>query len=551
VKRNVASAQLGGVTGLSYRLSPSHSIHLRGLYTNSADDEVRSYTGQDHNRTESTSGTWYVYRTTRLMYVERNLMSGSLEGEHRFKSLGNADLNWRFGRSRAKRMQPDRRELGYEERWYFPGDVAHWVLHGQATHQFGALRDNGWGTTVSGSLPFRLGALGSGRIAMGYDRQTKQRRNTYRRFVIYHNENADIEAPPEQIYAPSGFDSTVGTAYVEENTDSLDNYTAHQRISATYVSVDLPLGPRARANLGIRNEHGYQDVQTMARYAPSRITAEGKLDNRDWLPSGNLTLGLSNALNLRLAASRTLSRPDLTELSPTRGQEEFTGGYMTAGNEKLKRARIDNFDARLEAFPGLSEVLAVGFFYKRLRDPIEQVLGASTGEGMLMRPDNQNGGNNRGLELEARLGLDRVWGRMKGLSINSNAAFIRSVVHLKPEKPGSELGSMEHPLQGQAAYILNVALSYTSPSARFDATLLLGSTGRRLYALGVHPLPDIYEEPVTTLDAAVNWKPALGPRVKLAGRNLLNQPVRELQGGGVFSRFTTGGGVSLSLAYGS
>ena len=529
VRRDVAYAQLGGVVGLSYRLSPAHSLHLRTTYINSADDEVQFYTGQDHNRIESVSGTYYNYRDTRLMYVQRSLLNGVIEGHDQFRRLLGAQVDWRFGRSRATRDVPDRRETRYEERWYYYGDVPHWVLASAGTRQFGYLHDDGWGTTVSGAIPYRLGRAGEGRIALGYDRQIKQRTETYRRFAIYRNGTVDLEGTPEQVFAPATFDSTLNTAYVEEYTDSLDNYTAHQRIAAAYLSADVPLGHGARGNVGVRREHGYQDVQTSARYQAGQITSEGKLDNTDWLPSGSLSLGVTDAMNLKLAASHTLSRPDLTELSPTRGQEDYYGGYMTAGNENLKRAVIDNYDARLEAFPGLSEVLAAGCFYKRLHDPIENVLLANTGEGLILRPDNQESGFNRGIEVEARVGLGRMWHRMRGLSVNSNASFIDSKVKLKPMHAGSELGTTEHPLQGQAAYLLNFALSYTAPKDRVDVSLLLGSTGRRLYALGTAPLPDIYEHPLTTLDAALNWRFPM-VRVKLAARNLLNQQVLLLQG---------------------
>ncbi len=549
VRRDVASAQLGGVMGMSYRLSPAHSVHLRGSYMNDADDEVQSYTGQDHNRIESVSGTYYNYRDTRLKYVQRSLLTGAIEGHDQFKHLLGAQVDWRFGHSRATREQPDRRETRYEERWYYYGDVPHWVLASAGNRQFGDLHDNGWGATVSAAVPYRLGS-GEGRVALGFDRQTKERRNAYRRFAFYRNGTVDIEGTAEQVFAPSTFDSTINTAYVEETTDSLDNYTAHQRITAGYVSVDVPLGRRARANLGVRNEHGYQDVQTTARYEPSRITSEGKLDNWDWLPSGNLTLVVTDAVNLRLAASRTLSRPDLTELSPTRGQEDYYGGYMTAGNENLKRATIENYDVRVEAFPGLSEVLAAGYFYKRLHDPIENVILASTGEGLLLRPDNQDRGSNRGVELEARVGLGRAWHRMRGLSVNSNASFIDSHVRLKRMNAGSELGTTEHPLQGQAAYLFNFGLSYTAPKDRLDATLLLGSTGKRLYALGTYPLPDIYEQPLTTLDAALNWRTPLA-RVKLAARNLLDQRVKQLQGDREVSSYHSRRVFSIELSWGS
>jgi hypothetical protein len=53
---------------------------------------------------------------------------------------------------------------------------------------------------------------------------------------------------------------------------------------------------------------------------------------------------------VRLGASRTLSRPDLNELSPSPSLE-YVGGFRVAGNPELERALIDNYDARIEAFP--------------------------------------------------------------------------------------------------------------------------------------------------------------------------------------------------------
>jgi outer membrane receptor protein involved in Fe transport len=550
VRRDDAYAQLGGVMAASYRLSPGHSLHLRGSYLNNADDEVQTYTGQDHNRIESVSGTYYHYRDVRLKYVQRSLLTGAVEGHDQFKRLLGTQVDWRFGHSRASSQQPDRRETRYEERWYYPGDVAHWVLAAAGTRQYGDLHDNGWGTTISAGVPYRLGQAGEGRVSVGYDFQTKERTNKYRSFAFYRNGTVDPEALAEQVFAPSTFDSSLSTAYVEETTDSLSNYTAHQRVTAMYLSVDVPLGRRARANVGVRNEHGYQDVQTTARYEPSQITAAGKLDNRDWLPSGNLTVAVTNAVNLRLAASHTLSRPDLTELSPTRSQEDYYGGYLTAGNEKLQRATIENYDVRVEAFPGISEVLAAGYFYKNLNQPIENVLRANTGEGLLLQPDNQQGGFIRGVEMEARVGLGRIWRGMNGLSVNTNLSLIDSRVKLKPMNVGSELGTTEHPLQGQADYVYNVALSYTVPKNNLDASVLLGSTGKRLYALGTIPLPDIYEQPLTTLDAALIWRARLA-HVKLGARNLLDQQVRLLQGGRESSTYHSRSVFSVELSWGS
>src|SRR5262249_34524745 len=147
VDRSTESAQLGGISGLSYRLSPGHSIHVRGLYTNSADDEVRVNEGINYPRDEGRqTGVGYIgHRYTRLMYVQRNILSGTVEGQHDLSKLWGASLDWKVTRSRANRLQPDRREVTYDQRYYFEGDTAHWTIGSRAQREFGDLRDNGWG----------------------------------------------------------------------------------------------------------------------------------------------------------------------------------------------------------------------------------------------------------------------------------------------------------------------------------------------------------------------------------------------------------------------
>ena len=86
------------------------------------------------------------------------------------------------------------------------------------------------------------------------------------------------------------------------------------------------------------------------------------------------------------------------------------------------------YDLRVEAFPSLSEVLAAGFFYKRLLQPIEQVIKGSADQ--LIYPRNSDDGHNLGVELEARVGMGRLSRRMSGLSLNSNASIISSEVVL-------------------------------------------------------------------------------------------------------------------------
>jgi outer membrane receptor protein involved in Fe transport len=548
VTRSTETAQLGAISALSYRLSPRHSLHLRGLYTNSADDEVRTYQGQDHNRVEATTGTWIEHRDTRLLYLQRDVLSGTLEGRDEFAHLGGLNVDWNLTRSAARRQQPDRREVTYDKGYYYDGTgnlIEYWGLGSTGSREYGDLHDNGWGAVISGAIPYQLGSRGAGKVVVGFDHQTKKRESTYRRFNFYPNQNADPTAMPESLFDANGFNGLSGTGYVEEGTLPQDNYHANSKVVASYVSADIPLARRLRSTLGVRVEHGTQDVASYALFHPSQITSEGSFDETDWLPTANVTWAATDAVNLRLAASRTLSRPDLNELSPS-PTLEYVAGYRQAGNPNLHRALIDNYDARLEAFPSISEVIAAGFFYKYLKEPIEQAIQGAVPP--LLVPLNSDHGHNLGAEFELRSALGRYWARMKRLSLNTNVTLISSKVTLKPQL--TPLSAQEHPLQGQAAYVVNAGLTFAAMNGRTDASVLFSAAGQRLRTVG-YLQPDIYDRPTTSLDATVNTTPWPRTHVKFAAKNLLDHAIRQTQGGKEISSTSYGRAFSIALAFGS
>jgi outer membrane receptor protein involved in Fe transport len=552
VTRHQETAQLAGMSAFSYRLSPRHTLHVRGLYTNSADDEVRIYEGPDHNRVDPLTGTPLHHRGTRLMYVQRRVASGSLEGTHEVPALLGARLNWKLALSDARRQQPDRREVVYDRLSGFgPGGapVWRWLLGSTGVREFGDANEDGRGTTLSAAFPYRLGSRGGGKVLLGYDRQVKDRRNSYHRYDLYRRDPArggpSGTSAPEAIFADSNFHGGAGSAYATETTLPVDNYRATQRVSAGYLSADVPFARRLRGTFGVRVEDGRQEIRAFDVADPGLVAEEGSHRDTDWLPSANLTWSATDRLNLRLGASRTISRPDLTELSSSPSRE-YVAGYEVVGNPDLRRALIDNYDFRVEVFPGLSEVLAAGVFYKYMREPIEQVIVGGTSQNLL-KPFNSAWGRNFGVELEARAGLGRVWGRLRSFSLNANASVISSKVRLKDRL--SEFGSNEHPLQGQARYLVNTGLIYTSGGARLDASVLVGMVGRRLGQLAEGPLGDIYDQPTESLDATVNFRPFGAYRFKLAAKNLTDPLIQRLHGDHEVTGYRKGRSYSLAIAY--
>ena len=164
----------------------------------------------------------------------------------------------------------------------------------------------------------------------------------------------------------------------------------------------FPLGRKWRVVGGVRVEDASINVTTIDPLVPDSVPAIARLDNRDPLPSVNLTYALTSRQNLRLAYARTLSRPDFRELSPF----DFTnvlGGFNTVGNPALRRAKIDNYDARWEWFPGGNQVIAASYFYKDFTDPIEVTIQPTT--DLRQSFINAAGAKNQGVELEFRRDL--------------------------------------------------------------------------------------------------------------------------------------------------
>jgi TonB-dependent receptor len=478
------------------------------------------------------------------MYVERDIASASLEGQHDFRRFWNMGLDWRFTRSTARRQQPDRRESMYIRVPVDATDPGIWTL-ATGRREYGDLKDNGWGTHLQSNLPYHLGALGNGKLALGYDRDSKRRIDNYRRFDFSRDTRPigyavdASRADPESLYN-----------YVNEATLPQDNYRATQLVEAVFLSTDLPLGKHLRGNLGVRREFGRQDVVSHDLFTPDVITSEGRLSNTDWLGAANLVWSITEAINVRGALSRTVTRPDLDELS-SRPSLDYVGDYLRLGNPDLKRGTIENYDLRVEGYPGGNELLAAGVFLKDLHDPIEYTVRGGSSVNILI-PDNSKKGRNTGLELEFRASLGRIARSLQRFSVNSNVSFISSKITLR-DLP-TRKGSTEHPLQGQANHLVNVSLTYQSPGGGVESSVLYSETGRRLVTLsnpGEGGAPDIYDPGTKSLDVTVGFAPRRGTRVKLGGTNLLNTEIREFSGPYLVKSYRTTRSYSIAFSFGS
>ncbi len=546
VERSGNEVDWGSVLNASLRFSPQHLLSIKTLFTHTAEDETRTWEGFNADRNTD-------LRSFRLRYVERQLFSGQVAGMHDFNfgapaletteerpEQPDVSMEWRLTYSRASRDEPDTRENIYEDRGdgtYTFRDVTH-----SGSRFFFDLEDDEYNARVDWKIP--LGA--EGLFKFGGLLRDRARTFDVRRFRFLPSDQVDatvnLSDPPEILFQTQNIAPRVFE--LRESTRSTDNYLADHNIYSSYLMIDLPITAKWQVMTGVRLESSDQTVTTYDPFSASLKEIKANLQTLDWLPGMNVTYRLTERMNLRLAASRTITRPDFRELAPFEFTD-FVGGRTILGNPDLERAQIDNFDFRWEAFPQIGGILAVSAFYKRFQKPIEQIVQPQA--EIRITYENAEGANNYGLELEARQNLGILTNALRKFSINTNAALISSQVVL-PEDVGIQTSS-ERPLQGQCPYIVNVSIGFEDPNWDISSAIAYNIFGRRLSEVGNHGVPDVYEQPRGQLDASFSRTVANYFKLSVSAKNLLDPYVRYKIEEATYLEYKLGRSFSFGISY--
>jgi hypothetical protein len=137
--------------------------------------------------------------------------------------------------------------------------------------------------------------------------------------------------------------------------------------------------------------------------------------------------------------------------------------------------------------------------------------------------------------------------------VAGNLALIRSSVDTTRDVvPGGAslvLTSKERALQGQSPYVLNVQLGYEDLDGGAFVTLLYNVAGPRIVQVGTDGLPDVFEVERHFVDVVAGLPLGEGFELRFKAQNLLDAPVREVQGSGVTNSYVEGRGFSLGLKW--
>ena len=532
------AVQWGGLANFSTLLGGGSRLAFNNTYTRSGDNEARYEEGSVEEFEE---------KRTILRYIERSVRSNQLVGQHQLGAKNAVD--WSLTSSGVTRVEPDRSKVLYRRVTSDPAGTPFRLEAGRggAERIFLDLNESNLNAAANYRFEFgdpgRLHALKLG----GSWRRTERDADNFA-YQMFESSLplTALELPPEQIF-DGRFAGSADSVFTMEAVARAGSYTAEDRVIAGYGMVDFALGDRVRVIGGARVEAGDLKVTTELAgglLVPSEIT------KTDVLPSLAVNVRAGERHNLRLSVSQTLSRPEYRELSPVDADDGAAIGNRFVGNPDLRRTLIQNADVRWEWYQNAGEVVSLGFFYKRFKDPIERIEVNVSGlrESNQQTVMNAEGADNYGAEIELRKGLGVLGRGFDGLVVFTNATVMDSEIELGPQTVGT-MTSTKRAMVGQAPYVVNAGLTYSTRTGRASATALFNTVGRRVVAASVYPLPDIYEEARNTIDISLRLPVFASLSAKIDAKNLLDETHEQRIGSVVRESYRTGRVFSLGFAW--
>lgn len=563
--QGTSESSIGGLATLAFNLNSRQQIGGNVFYSRSGTSTSRFQEGHWPQELDNRR----IVRNRVLGYVERDILSYQIRGDHYMNFLFGSTFDWSASFATTTQNEPDLRLIfSIEDTSRTPGL---YTITGSnfddPSRYYRELQDNSGTFNFNFTIPFEQWNGATSKLKLGgmyqeSDRKFRERIFSYVADNSFFNEvEGDLsEFFSDQYSGITDVDTLSNGSYrytfgnvLRDNSRDRNNYDGNENIFATYAMIDLPISGRLRFIGGVR----YETTETEV-ISQDTTLGKGNINVNDFLPSANLIYNVAENMNIRIAATQTLARPTFRELAPF-SSKEFVNGVELQGNPFLKRTLIQNYDLRWEWFTRSGEILAVSGFYKILKNPIERAFAEGTTESnRIITYTNVEEATILGAEFEARIRLDHFHDLLSNFSIGGNFSVVKSEIDI----PQSELNarraidssaSSTRELQGQSPYIINFDLSYSNYESGTTASLYYNTFGERLSKVSTNLTPDVFEQPAVQLDFVLNQKLLDKFSVKLSVKNILDSSYKEIykyRGDEyVYQEFKRGVTYSLGFSY--
>lgn len=295
-------------------------------------------------------------------------------------------------------------------------------------------------------------------------------------------------------------------------------------VMGKFKSTRLPI----EGNVGVRyirtqeTVSGTRTVPATSTTAQTTAPIELAPTYDSVLPSLNMRYTLADGFFLKFSASKTLTRPDFGQLSPSLvlvpNPINPALNQGSAGNPELKPIEATNYDLALEKYfsPGTSVYVTV--FDKKVDGFIISSAATETYDGqayLITRPRNANPATIRGVEVGYSQFFDFLPEAWRGFGVQANFTYLDS------ETPNATLG-INTPLPNLSRTSYNVIGMYETKKL----SVRVAYNWRDKFLSGQANIANVGRIPFYTkaygwLDASVNYRFNERFSVGVEGTNLL------------------------------
>lgn len=306
--------------------------------------------------------------------------------------------------------------------------------------------------------------------------------------------------------------SPLGQWRIQEQTHAL-------YAMAEFKWPELPL----EGDAGLRIVHTSEAVNGAQTVVGSGVIEPIAIDSAhtDVLPSVNLRYRLDGSWTLRGAASRTITRVNFDQLSPslvlTPNPVTPALNAGSAGNPALRAVRSNNLDVALEHHGAAGQMAALTLFWKKVDGFVATASQPESHDGQtyqVSRPYNSDTADVSGAELSYQRFFDFLPGAWRGFGLQANYTYVDSSTL-------DRVLNAQVPLQNLSRHSGNLIALYE----RGDITARVAYNWRSRFLSGVSSFVNVgavsaYTEAYSWLDASIAYR--IDPRVTVAleGGNL-------------------------------
>jgi hypothetical protein len=547
---NTNTTLMGSV---NYKINNNNSLKLSTLFINTSNQDHDEYTGTIDIFDVAADGGGYVRRSN---YEQTSLLVNQLLGKHTLSEQ--LKLNWGVGYNTLNNIIPDRMQ-----NTVIP-------LEGQPDLNIKEISDNNDSENhrffqeltddqISANLGLEYALNEKHKVNIGYAGYMKNVSFAARQFNFNINNDASVTQPTVDVHNLDAYfnQANLNAGLFEITTFNgglaPQTFDGEQISQAGFGGIESKWSDKLTTLFGLRGEYIIQNIVWLTNLG----RGSKNFDTVEILPSLNVKYELNDTQNLKLAASKTYTLPQIKERAEFQF-ENITEVYF--GNKDLYQSTNYNLDIKWEWFPKNGEVISLTGFGKLIQNPINEVtIASATNDISFLNTGDQ--ATVVGAEFELKKTLFEFNSENKeNINFGLNVSYMYNNQDFNADKVVEETDLNvfftydNGKLTGASDLLFNTDVSYFkefSKEKNILATIAYNYFSDRLYAIGTNGRGNLVDSAVGTLDLILKSDLNKNFSMGLSVRNLTNPTIERMQETQdvVVSSYTKGVDCNLSMVY--